>query len=101
MPVWRHCYMSSFHATADEKTEIGCEVRIVGKTIAVSYDDEAEDGPSVYEGSETSPCHFKLELPRKKGRAALHQAPGSDFLEGFWIESRYEGMWRIQLNDEP
>jgi hypothetical protein len=98
MTLWKHSMMESYHASGEEKTDTTCEVRIDGEKIVVSYDDD--DGPSIYEGKQVAPGHFQLTLPRKKGRATLHRAPDSEFLEGHWIESGYEGMWRIQLSDE-
>jgi hypothetical protein len=98
MTIWKHSTMENYYASGDEKIDLHCEVRIDGEKIVVSYDDD--DGPSVYEGSQTAPGHFSLALPRKKGRATLHRAPDSDFLEGHWIEAGYQGMWRIQLSEE-
>ncbi len=82
----------------DVNYSVPCEVRIDAGQIFVSYEDT--DGPAVYTGTELSPGHYKLELPAKKGRATLHYDESDDRLEGSWIESGYEGMWRIDLNSE-
>jgi hypothetical protein len=79
-------------------SEDKCEVRISGNKIWISY--EGDGGPVLYEGDEKSPGHFKLFCNSQKGRATLHRFPDDDILEGFWIESGYQGMWRIQLIDE-
>lgn len=93
MPVFRNSDMTMY--SADGEWSIPCEVRIDAGSIAVSYDDE--DGPVVYEGTEEGAGHFRLTAPRVAGRATLHRFYADDMLEGFWVESGHEGMWRIQL----
>jgi hypothetical protein len=96
LAIWKNSTGTSYRA--DGKVfDFECEVRIDTPRIVVSYEDER---PTTYEGEEKSPGHFKLECPSKKGRATLHQMPGDDILEGYWIEDGYEGMWRIQLEEE-
>jgi hypothetical protein len=75
-----------------------CQVRIDGAKIVVSY--EQHDGPTVYEGEEIAPGHFKLTCARKSCRATLHRLPGENLLEGHWMAGQDQGMWRIQLKDE-
>jgi hypothetical protein len=94
--VWKHSALTSYNE--GEIWEDKCEVRMSGRKIWISY--KGDDGPILYEGDEKSPGHFKLLCIAQKGRATLHRFPDDDILEGFWIESGYQGMWRIQLIDE-
>jgi hypothetical protein len=94
--VWKHSVMTSF--SEGDVSEDKCEVRIAPGRIWVSY--RTDEGPTVYDGEETAPGHFKLLCPAQKGRASLHRFPDDDVLEGFWIEYGFQGMWRIQLIDE-
>lgn len=74
-----------------------CEVRIDGADIVISYDDGGI--PALYKGREIAPGHFELHSSNG-GRATLHQMPGGDRLEGFWVESGSTGMWLIDVDDE-
>ena len=75
----------------------GCEVRIDGSKIVVSYED---NGPTLYEGEEVAPGHYVLSCRTKRGIASLHRMPDTSILEGHWVEAGNEGMWRIELRDE-
>jgi hypothetical protein len=94
--VWKHSVMTSY--CEGEVYEDSCEVRMAPGKIWVSY--RTEEGPTLYEGEETAPGHYKLLSPAQNGRASLHRFPEDDILEGFWIEMGFQGMWRIQLIDE-
>jgi hypothetical protein len=92
------------NATSDTYTSEGLhqnqpiQVRLDEGSIAISYQDD--DGPVVYEGLEIESGHFELDCARKRGKAILHRMPGENVLEGWWLENRIEGMWRIYLNSE-
>lgn len=97
LTVWGKSSLTSYY-DGDDRVDCDCQVRIEGQKIVVSYDDD--DGPMVYQGSETAAGHYRLVSSRKNGRATLHREPGDDVLEGHWIEAGYEGMWRIQLGTD-
>ena len=74
-----------------------CEVRIDGGKIVVSYD---SDGARIlYEGPEVEPGHFELVAKGVAGKATLHRFAEDVVLDGWWLEERIEGMWRITLSD--
>jgi hypothetical protein len=70
-------------------------VRISDGSIAISYKDEGQT--VVYNGDELEPGHFKLQSNDVVGRATLHRFASADVLEGHWVESGSQGMWRVQL----
>jgi hypothetical protein len=90
MTIWKGSTVKSFL----EDDGGGCEVRIDGATIVVSYE---HNGPTIYRGEEVGQGHYELTCPAKRGRATLHRSPDSNVLEGHWTESGNEGMWRIEL----
>ena len=70
-------------------------MKITDDQILVEYDD---DGLRQYVGSNDGTGHFVLtDTVKGSNRAALHQLPGSEVLEGSWIEDGERGMWRIEL----
>lgn len=83
--------------SADGEWDHPCEVRIDSNQIIVSYEDAGSF--VVYEGSQLEPGHFKLHSKSVNGRATLHRFENDDTLEGFWIEERMQGMWRVQLDE--
>jgi hypothetical protein len=91
--IFRNSSMQMY--SAEGGWEHPCEVRISDGSIAVSY----QDGPLavVYEGEEQGEGHYSLEAVAVAGRAPLHRAPNSEFLEGWWWEEGAVGGWRIQL----
>lgn len=89
--------MTSFGGGEEKDTP--CEVRFLDSGIVVSYGDE-ELGIVRYTGDERGAGHYKLTSPEIKGRATLHRFEGESILEGYWIENRDQGMWRIYLDDE-
>ena len=93
MARWKNCRTESFY----RDDESSCEVRINGSEIVVSYRDDSRW--ITYRGNEVAPGHFELSSDHG-GKATLHRSPDSDWLEGFWIESPEEGMWRIELGEE-
>ena len=97
MPVWKNCSAEEFKS--EERR--ACEVKIGDdSTIALSY--RERDGELItYEGKEVGPGHYKLRA-NDGGTADLHRAPDTDWLEGYWLDPNgEEGMWRIELSDEP
>lgn len=73
-----------------------CDVRITGDEIVVGYE---SDVPTTYEGKDLGSGHYILESSQEHGKASLHRAPGSPYLEGFWFVEGTRGMWRIELSD--
>lgn len=92
---WVHCKSDSLFF--DSQASIGEECRVVlgDGEIEVSYLDDNEH--YYYRSRELGQGHFKLRGADFDGRATSHCFPGRRVLEGYWIEDRYKGMWRIQL----
>jgi len=95
MSVWKGAMDTVYYDNSEADEREDCEVKIAGDAIAVSY---SEDGEFVlYRGRDHGQGHFVLECPERRGKATLHQLPGSTILEGYWSEEGYRGMWRIAL----
>jgi hypothetical protein len=94
MQTWQHCRADFLYYDDIAETGIECQVRTNRDEIVVSYND---DGPVVYKGIKKGKGHFELKAPKINGRASLHMFENSKFLEGFWDEDGYKGMWRIWL----
>jgi hypothetical protein len=97
MTVYKNCLMTGFDAEDTFETE--CEVNITDEKITLSYFHEEIQGPINYVGEALGDGHYRLECPKVKGEASLHRFPNGKFLEGYWLEDGYEGMWRIELKD--
>lgn len=93
--VWSNSTMDTFYYDGEADISSACEVRIDDKGIVVSY--EGDEGPVIYRGQAKGAGHFELRSTDVDGRATLHMFEGGKFLEGFWVEDGYEGMWRIKL----
>lgn len=74
-----------------------CEVRIDGGSIAVSF--VYEGARVVYSGHEIADGYFELRALDRDGRAILQRLPNDSVLNRRWLESRCEGMWRMQLDE--
>lgn len=94
--LWKNSEMTLVYYSQVPSDVLSCDVKIDGTEIVVVYDDE---GPVLYRGKDSGDGHYVLESPEQKGRGTLHRSPGSQFLEGFWIEDGIRGMWRIELQD--
>jgi hypothetical protein len=95
MSIWKNSKIALLWYSKDEASEQNpCEVRIDDQEIVVEYED---DGLVQYRGKNTGDGHFELTAPDVEGRASLHMFPGSNVLEGSWVEGRQRGMWRITL----
>lgn len=75
-----------------------CQVKIDADEIVVSYTDDNE--VVLYKGKNEQTGHFRLFCKKMNGRASLHKFDGENILEGSWIETGYEGFWKIELKDE-
>lgn len=98
MTIWKNSKMTLIWYSNDEASELPCEVRIDDLGIMVEYEDESL---VQYRGINSGDGHFELTAPDIKGHASLHMFPGSNILEGSWVEGVYRGMWRITLASEP
>ena len=97
MPVFNSSKMSTLSASGWDVDS--CDVRIDGDSILVAY----RDGPAqvFYRGKQNGPGHFELAMENGDGKATLHQFPGRDLLEGWWVEDGELGAWRIELRLMP
>ena len=96
MAVWNNSKMTVYYP-ASGSSEHDCIVKIDGQEILVEYDDDGT--VRQYRGPNRGDGHFSLEMhgPGTSGKASLHMFEGSTFLEGYWTEDSYRGMWRIKL----
>lgn len=90
--------MDSFYGDCVSHQDYPCSVRFEGGRIKVEYD--GGDGSVSYSGTEIGAGHYKLSADGFDGSATLHCFEGSTILEGFWIEDRRQGMWRIKLGEK-
>lgn len=97
MPLYHDAEMQIFFPEVRAAETWPCQVNITGSSISISY--RHNDGYAVYKGSETEPGHYRLLCENPKGRATLHRFADDETLEGWWVEERAEGMWRIELHD--
>lgn len=97
MTVFKHASMTRYPG-AGSHDNIPCQVRPGEKTIAVSF--HGEHGPVVFDGVEHGPGHWRLACPEPRARATLHRLEDDDVLVGDWTEGHWDGMWRIELNEE-
>ena len=97
MQTWTKCTADILYHDARTPllNDSGYIVRLSGKTIEVSYDDD--EGAVCYKGENNGDGHFDLTAPERKGRASLHCFPNSHYMEGYWQEGDTRGMWRIRL----
>ena len=94
--IWNNSKMTVLFPTKHQSYEWPCIVGITDDEISIEYEDD--DGPGKYIGKNDGSGHFKLCTPdQTTGQATLHQSPGSQMLEGSWVESGEDGMWRIDL----
>ncbi|MBC2770899.1 hypothetical protein [Pusillimonas minor] len=91
---WKNSKMTLVYYSQENSNVLPCDVRIDGEEIVVQYD---SDGPVLYIGKDLGYGHYLVESFEEKGKASLHRAPNSQFMEGFWIEDGIRGMWRIEL----
>jgi hypothetical protein len=99
MAKWKNSSMTTAFLGKEEANRWPCEVIIDENRIAVDYTEE--DGtPTIYEGPNSKTGHFRLRCKSgKNAEATLHLVEGEDILEGYWVESGYEGFWRIELKE--
>lgn len=103
MPIWPQSKMTTLYYSADDAlVDYPCVVKIDEEKIRVEY--EADGDAVYYEGKNHRDGHFELQSSHPEGHATLHRYPdrsgntdGSSFLEGYWQEQGYRGMWRIKL----
>lgn len=94
--LWENSKMTTAFYEGSPSATTPCDIRITGEEIVVCYED---DGPIEYRGKDLGGGHYILACPEVGGKATLHRAPDSLFLEGFWLESGAQGMWRIELSE--
>lgn len=97
MQIWKKCIgeFLYYDARAAVVNDSGYIVRLSDDVIEVSYDDD--EGAVCYKGKNNGDGHFDLKSRERNGVASLHRFPNSQFMEGYWREGDYRGMWRIRL----
>lgn len=97
MSIFKNSTMETFYGSDDGVGEADCEVRFQGGEIIISY--ATDDGHDIYRGIEEGAGHYRLTRDGGGGKATLHRFAGDDVLDGYWIEDRSTGMWRITLGE--
>ena len=99
--IFKNCTLSIFYEDRPADLEIACIVALSDRELELKYDQE--DGSFwSWKGDSKGDGHFVLfaNQQRHLGRATLHRLPGSMYLEGYWLEGSYKGMWRVKLGTE-
>ena len=99
METYRFSYVDIYYTDRDADFDIGCIVMIGRDQIEVKYDEEDKKA-CIWSGEAKGAGHYELRANQKNCRATLHRIRDSVYLEGFWQESGYKGMWRIRLSDK-
>jgi hypothetical protein len=100
MPIWEDRLMTTAFLDGTPAEDASCDVRIDDSSIVVNFDHEEYGGEIIYRGRNDGSGHFELTCDeRPNWRASLHRFPQGMILEGYWIEGRNEGFWRIELNE--
>lgn len=92
--LWEGSKMTVVYYDGSPSDTLPCDVRIAGDEIVVGYE---ADVPTTYQGEDLGNGHYILESSQERGKATLHRAPNSAFLEGYWFVQGCRGMWRIEL----
>lgn len=88
-----------YHSSAEPDLDIDCIVELSPNECIVRFDEfhSGSLSPVCWKGNAQSPGHYVLQEICREGRATLHQVPESIYLEGYWKERGYHGMWRVTL----
>ena len=88
--------MRIFYSNGSDLDDDFCEVRLEEAGIVVSY--IGNEGPEVHVGRQIgAEGHFLAKCKTTGCDSVFHMIPKSKFINGYWKEGGYEGMWRIEL----
>lgn len=99
--LYPHCTLEIYFEGAPAIVDVDCKVEISATRCILTYDEEATPPGRLrckqWFGFAASEGHYEMR-EAEGGHATLHRlAPHSAFLEGFWKEDGYTGMWRVRL----
>ena len=99
---YRFSIATIYHLDKEADTDIRCRVEIDADLCVVVYDQDIDDRKQVvvrWEGASRGNGHYDLTAKPLAGHATLHRIEDSRYLEGFWKEKGFTGMWRIELKN--
>ena len=99
--IFKDSKLSIFYEDRPADLDIACIVVMNDRRLELKYDQE--DGSFwSWKGDSGGDGHFVLVANQQRhlGRATLHRLPESRYLEGYWLEGSYKGMWRVKLGTE-
>jgi len=79
MQTWNNCEATTLYYDNTPADSYGCEVRIDGKNIVVSYMEVENPVSIIYKGKEVGSGHYELVREDAKGHATLHRIKNSIF----------------------
>lgn len=96
--IYKNSLMSLYYTDRPADTDLECIVVVGENKIELKYDQE--DGQFwSWKGELNSPGHYLVYANYPGSRGTLHHLEQMKYLEGYWVENGYRGMWRIQLED--
>ena len=100
MQIYKWSTIDIYHSDRAPDVGIDCIVEINRDQCIVKYDDQT--GTSwIWSGGSSGLGHYVLKAFQKGCEATLHRLRDSVYLEGYWKEHGFHGMWRIRLKERP
>ena len=100
MQVYKWSLVDIYYSDREPDVGRGCIVEINKARCTVKYDDETR-ATWIWAGNSAGLGHYVLKANQKGCEATLHRLKDSVFLEGYWKEHGFHGMWRIRLKEQP
>lgn len=97
--IYPRCNLSIFYPDRPGDMDIECIVVLGQDTIEVKYDQEDGKGGQFWswKGVQQGEGHYVVNANHLGARGTFHQLRGSKYLEGYWAEGGFRGMWRVEL----
>ena len=97
--VYTNCKLSIYYDDKPADMDIDCIVVMDGNEIELKYDQEGGRFWS-WKGASQGEGHYVVRANNRRNNAVLHQIPQSEYLNGYWSEGGFRGMWRVKLGSE-
>lgn len=89
-------FMDTFYFTDKPDLDESCEIKLDEKGIPLIISYEEADGTSrVYKTVKKEGNSIIMKLEGLEGHAHMLVVPATKEAFGMWVESRYEGMWKV------
>lgn len=98
--VYKGCKLSIYHPDRPADLDIDCIVVISQGSIELKYDQD--DGQFwSWKGPEQGEGHYVVNANQENlgARGTLHRLRDGFYLEGYWAEGGFRGMWRVTLGN--